>query len=63
MARNPKVTLPADKLEWIAATLIFNMGAASFDLHGSTKNPHKPSPMGFQLLGDSRPFSMSQVEE
>lgn len=59
-ARNPKVTLPAYKIEWITATLIFNVGAASFDLHGSSKNPRNPTPMGFQLVGDSRPFSTSQ---
>lgn len=48
------------EMERITATLIFNVGAASFDLHGSTKNPHNPTPMGFQLLGDSSPFSKSQ---
>ena len=52
--------LPVYKMEWITVTLIFNVGAASFDLHGGTENPHNPTPMGFQLLGDSRPFSKSQ---
>lgn len=60
VARNPKVMLPAYEMERITATLIFNVGAASFDLHGSTENPHNPTSMGFQLLGDSRPFSTSQ---
>ena len=60
MARSPKVMLPVYKMEWITVTLIFNVGAVSFDLHGGTENPHNPTPMGFQLLGDSRPFSKSQ---
>lgn len=60
MARNPKVMLPAYEMEWITVTLIFNMGANSFDLHGHTENPHNPTSVGFQLLGDSRPSSTSQ---
>lgn len=58
MARNPKVTLPAYKMELITATLIFSVGAASFDLRGGTKKPHDPTPRGCQLLGDSSPFSV-----
>lgn len=52
--------LPAYEMEYITATLIFNVGTASFDLYGSTKTPHNPTPMGFQLLGDSSLFSKSQ---
>lgn len=55
MASNPKVTLPAYKMEWITATLIFNTGAASFDLHAIMENPHNPIPMQLQLLRGSRP--------
>lgn len=55
MARNPKVTLPAYKMEWITATLIFNIGAASSDLHASMENLHNFTPTQLQLLRGSRP--------
>lgn len=55
MAKNPKVTLPAYKMEWITATLIFNIRAASVDLHASMGNPHNPTSMQLQLLRGSKP--------
>lgn len=55
MARNPKVTLPAYKMELITATLIFSVGAASFDLHGGTKKPHDPTPGDANCWGTAAP--------
>lgn len=47
MARNPKVTLPAYKMEWITATLIFNTGAVSFDCMQLWKTHTIPPPRNY----------------